>query len=151
MVLSLQLLNAQQSPPQPVRVIVRVETEGPQGLWMQAGTDLSAAELDNLRKLITAEIAALPGHQLVSSTDKHDDLGIVVVAEKLHRGQDTHFLLSSVLTIAKADGTDLFVSHDVIAAPTIALAAKSVAGYLTSVELRGILGGPFWSAGTKKN
>jgi hypothetical protein len=122
------------------KVILRVEAEGPQGLWMQAGKDLSSAELLQLRSMIAAEIGKLSNHKLVSSEDKDDDLGLVVVAEKLQSGRETYFLLSSALTIAKADGTDLFVTHDVVAAASLSLEAKAVVGCLMSVEVRGILG-----------
>jgi hypothetical protein len=136
------LVSAQQQkrPNKPVKVILKVEAQGPGGLWMQAGKDLSSTELNQLRSLIIEGIEKLPNHKLVPLDDKDEDLGLAVVAEKLQCGQDTYILLSSALTIAKANGTDVFVSHDVIASTTLALAANAVVGILASVEFRAFTG-----------
>jgi len=123
-----------------IRVILRVEGQGPGGLWMQAGEDLSSAELTQLRSLISTEIEALQNHKLVSPDDKSDDLGLLVVAEKLQVGRASFVVLSTALTLAKADGNDLFVTHGVIAASNLMAAAKAVAGHLVSAEFRGALG-----------
>jgi hypothetical protein len=106
---------------------------------MQAGKDLSSSELTQLRSLITTELGKLSNHKLVSSDDRDDDLGLLVVAEKLQVGPEGYVLVSSAITIAKADGTDLFVTHDVLAARSLALAAKAVVEQLMSAELRGML------------
>src|SRR2546426_4643765 len=107
---------------------------------MQAGQDLSATELNQLRALLTTEIGKLSNHRLVSADDKDDALGLLVVAEKLQSGHETHFLLSSAVTIAKADGTDLFVTHDVLVHSSLALAAKAVVVSLVSAESHAVLG-----------
>src|SRR5262249_50799634 len=135
-------VTAQQvrQPHKAVKVILRVEGQGPAGLWMQAGKDLSSVELNQLRSLISTEIETLKNHNLVPPEDKSDDLGLIVVAEKLQVGRESYVVLSSAVTLAKADGNDLFVTHDVIAAPNLTLAAKAVAGHLVSAELRGALG-----------
>lgn len=130
----------QKASPKPIKVILKVESQGPEGLWMQVGKDLSSAELAQLRSLITAELGKLSNHKLVSSDDKDDALGLLVVAEKLEVGKETYVVLSSALTLAKAGGSDLLVTHDVIAQTNLALAAKAVAGQLLGAELRGILG-----------
>jgi hypothetical protein len=123
----------------PIKVILRVEPEGPEGLSAQAAKDLSASELTELRSLIRTEIDKLPGHVLVSANDPDEAIGVVVVAAKYGAGRATLVLLSSVITIAEADGAELFVSHDVIGAESLPSAAKAVGFYLTSVELRGML------------
>ena len=124
----------------PIKVILKVDLEGPEGLQVQDAKDLSSAELARLRSLIQAEIAKLPDHVLVPPDEKGDALGVIVVAGKYPNGPNAVILLSSVITLAKAGGTDeVFVSHDVIAATSLARAARAVAFYLTSVELRYIL------------
>jgi hypothetical protein len=130
----------QQGRPKTIKIMLKVESQGPQGLWMQAGKDLSSVELNQLRSLIIAELGKLPNHKLVSSDDKEDAMGLSVVAEKLQCGRETYVLLSSALILAKADGTDLLVTHDAVAESSLALAAKAVVGHLTSAELRGMLG-----------
>jgi hypothetical protein len=133
-------VNAQrQPPPKAIKVILKVEAQGPEGLWMQLGKDLSPAELNQLRSMIATELGKLPNHKLVSPEDKDDDLGLAVVVEKLQVGPETVFVLSGALTVAKANGTDLLVTHDVIAEPSLALAAKAVVGQLSGAELRSIL------------
>src|SRR2546428_3185414 len=121
----------------PIKVIVKVDSEGPEGLQVQDAKDLCSAELMQLRSLIRAEVAKLKDHVLVPPDEKSDAIGLIVVAGKY---RNSMILLSSVITIAKADGTDVFVSHDVIAVRKLELAAKAVAFYLTSVEFRTILG-----------
>jgi len=130
----------QKASSKPIKVILKVESQGPGGLWMQVGKDLSPAELAQLRSLITAELGKLSNHKLVSSDDKDDALGLLVVAEKLEVGKETYVVLSSALILAKASGTDLLVTHDVIAQTNLALAAKAVVGQLTSAELRLMVG-----------
>lgn len=133
---------AQARPPKSVKVIVVVDSEGPEGLSLQAAQDLSATELNQLRNLIGAEVGKLPGHSLVTADDKDDAVGLAVVAAQVRVGGARFILLSSAITISKTDGRELLFSHDVIPAPTLAGAAKAVAGYLASVELRGTLGLP---------
>jgi hypothetical protein len=124
----------------PLKIILKVESEGPEGLQVQSAKELSSAELKQLRSLIQGEIATLKDHRLVPPDEKGDAVGLVIVAGKYQNAGDSLILLSSVITIAKADGTDVFVSHDVIAARTLALAARAVAFYLASVEFRSLLG-----------
>jgi hypothetical protein len=124
----------------PFKVIIRVEREGPEGLSVQAAKDLTALELTELDSLIRSEIRKLPNHVAVSANDPDDAIGVVVAAAKCQLGQGTLVLLSSVITIARADGSEPFVSHDVIAAESLSAAAKAVGFYLASVELRGMLG-----------
>jgi hypothetical protein len=130
----------QQGQPKPIKVVLTVEAQGPEGLWIQAGKDLSPAELKELRSLITARLRKMSNHQLVSSDEKDNVIGLVVVAEKLQCGRETYILLSSALTIGKADGTDLFLTHDVFAQPSLTLAANAAVGQLATIELRGMLG-----------
>ena len=130
----------QRDTPKVIKVIVRVDAQGPQGIWTQLGKDLSSAELADLRSTIVKEIGRLPNHQLVSADDKDDVLGLAVVAEKLQSGRNSYVLISSALTIAKADQTDLLFTHDVIAEATIASAAHAVVGELMSTELRALIG-----------
>lgn len=130
----------QRDAPRLTKVILRVEAQGPEGLWTQLGKDLSAAELTDLRSTIAKEISRLPNHKLVSPDDKDDALGLAVVAEKLQSGRNSYVLISSALTIAKADQTDLLFTHDVIAQSSIALAAHAVVGQLVGAELRALTG-----------
>jgi hypothetical protein len=130
----------QQRPAKPVKLILRVDAQGPEGLWMQVAKDLTPAELTQLRSLIVGELAKISNHRVVSADTKEDVLGLLVVAAKLQVGRETCFVLSNVVTIAKAKGTDVFVTHDVVAEPDLALSAKAVVGSLVSAELRGVIG-----------
>jgi hypothetical protein len=107
---------------------------------MQVAKDLTPAELAQLRSLIIGELAKISNHRVVSADTKEDVLGLLVVAAKLQVGRETCFVLSDVVTIAKANGTDVFVTHDVVAEPDLALSAKAVVGSLVSAELRGVIG-----------
>jgi hypothetical protein len=130
----------QQGRTKPIKVAFRVVTEGPEGLSFQAGTDLTLAEVNQLHSLIAAELGKLSNHRLVSTDEKDDIVGIAVVAEKVLCGQVTYILVSSALIMSKTDGADLFLTHDVIAEPSLKLAAHAVVGQLLAVELRTNLG-----------
>lgn len=133
------LAHAQRGPAKTIKVILRVEAQGPQGQWTQLGRDLSTAQLDQPRSLIAKKIGGLANHRLVSPDDKDDDIGLAVVAEKLQSGRNTYVVISSALTIAKADKTDLLITHDVIAEASIPLAPHAVVGQLLGSELRALL------------
>jgi hypothetical protein len=63
------------------------------------------------------------------------------VAEKVRAGQQTWFVLSSVLTTASADGkTNSLVTHDVVAETSLSKAALVVTSHLQPAELRGMPG-----------
>ena len=102
----------------------------------QVAKDLAPAELRAFRSLLEQEITKLSNHKLVSADYKDDAFGIAVVVEKLQCGRDAYILTSSALTIASAQGTDLLVTHDVLALPTIAASAHAIAGQLVNIELR---------------
>jgi len=115
-----------------LKVILKVETED-QGLRLPAEKCLTKAEIGKLRSLIIERLNKLSYIKLVSSEEKDDAIGILVVAEKLNGGSK-FIILSSVLTIAKADGTDLFITQNVFAEPNFAMAAKAVVVQLVSTQ-----------------
>jgi hypothetical protein len=126
----------------PIRIFILVEPEnlksGPPG---RGGEDLSPAEINQLRSLLLTEIGKLANHKLVADNDKEGRLVLSVVAEKVRARQQTWFVLSSVLTVASADGkTNDFVTHDVVAETSLSQAARVVTLYLQSAELPGMLG-----------
>jgi hypothetical protein len=59
-VLSCSPTGAQEKPPRSIKVVLKVESQGPEGMWMQVGKDLSSTELAQLRSLITVELGKLP-------------------------------------------------------------------------------------------
>jgi hypothetical protein len=84
---------------------------------------------------------------LVPIDDKGGAVDLIVVAEKLQLGRETVFLLSSVLTFAQANGgDDVFMTHDVIAEASLALAARAVVSKLQGLKLRTMLGLPTQSS-----
>ena len=115
------------------KVILKVEGEGTLG---QTAKELSSAELNQLRSLISVGLGKLSNHTLVSSDEKDDAVGLLIAAEKLQCGRETYYLVSSVVTLSKAKGTEEFVTHNVFAEPNLEVAAKAVVAQLAMIELR---------------
>jgi hypothetical protein len=137
----------QQANAKPIRVMLQVETEDPvDRLGTQLGTSLSPSEVRQLFSAIKGELE-YTSHQLVQIDDKGEALDLIVVAEKLQVGRETYFVVSSVVTFARANGgDDVFLTHDVITEPSLALAARVVVSKLLSTELRVTLGLPIQSS-----
>lgn len=117
-----------------IKIILKVETED-QGTRLPTEKPLSNLETKQLRSAIIAGLNKLPYIKLVSSDEKYDAIGILVVAEKLVN-KNKYILLSSVLTIAQANGEELFVTHNIIAAPNLEMAAKAVVYQFVSAQLQ---------------
>jgi hypothetical protein len=141
--LTVDVKGAQQAQKQPklIAVSVMVESEGPQGLWTQSSKDLSKPQLQNLERLIKAEVSKQPDVQLVKINDPQEHMNISVVAAQLAcQGKTNWIVLSSAMNIARSQGGDLAGTHDVITGPDLSSVARSVAFCLSSIKLRAVLG-----------
>jgi len=130
----LTLASPQGSNTKPIKIIVRVEGERPERIEMQDARVLSPLDLARLASSIRTELAKLKDHVLVDADDPSDAIGINVIAAKYPTGSDHVFVLSSVITMTDANGTETFVSHDVVATKDFSSGAKALAFYLKSVE-----------------
>jgi len=117
-----------------IKIILKVETED-QGVRLPAEKLLTTAEISQLRRSIIKGLSSLPNVRIVTSDEKDDAIGILVVAEKLNAGRE-YIILSSVLTIAQASGPELFVSHNVFAQINLDMAAKAVVYQFVSAQLQ---------------
>jgi hypothetical protein len=110
---------AQQAPTKPkrIRVSVAVESEGPQGEWAQSAQGL------------------------VDWNDPKSHIHVAVVAAQVeHQGASHWVIVSSVLTMADEKGSDLLVTHDVIAGPDLLSVAHTVGFQVASAVLRLLTG-----------
>lgn len=126
----------------PIPVNVKVDTEGPNGIWAQSGTDLSPKEISDLKSAIEASVSKQPNIQLVGEDDPRDIVGIAVVAAKVKRDNGLFwFVLSGVVTFSKAKPPqDLLMTHDVIIGPDVSHVANTVAFQFASVRFRASFG-----------
>jgi hypothetical protein len=101
--------------PKSVRIRLLIEPENlKSGVSGRGGEDLSTAEMTQLRSLLSTEIGK--SHMLASVDDKDAPIALSVVAEKIRSGQQTWFVLSTVLTVASTDRKiEEFLTHDVVA------------------------------------
>ena len=127
-----------------ILVGIKVEAEGgttDRGLWTQSGRDLTPRELGALKALIIQRMAEQPGVRIVPFTYKESFIGIVVVAEKLPSpNSGTWYIASSVIAVADKNGTDEFLTHDVLAGPSQESVARSVALQFAAARLAAALG-----------
>jgi hypothetical protein len=119
---------------------VHAENEGPNGLWVQSGKDLTAPELAKLQELLDASFSTDKGVQLVETEDKRDHAEIVVSVTKVPRGKGAwYFAASSVIGLAKPK-VDEFLSHNVVVCDDIPALAKAIGFSFASIRLRLALG-----------
>jgi hypothetical protein len=133
---------AQSGNSKPVTIHLMVEPEGPQGLWMQAGKDLSSAEISQLTAFITTGIQKLGNHNVVFTAEGRG-IYLSIVAVKIGAPGQTWIAVSSALSAGDpADKRNPLepVTQDVIAEKTIERVAASVVAYLASAELRVVFG-----------
>lgn len=127
-------LHAQQrNTEKQIKVIVKVETED-QGIRLPTEKPLSALETERLRSLIIGGLNKLQNIKVVSPDEKDDAIGILVVAEKLFNNKE-YIILSSTLTLSKANGQEYFITHNVLADPNLKMAAEAVVVQFVSAEL----------------
>jgi hypothetical protein len=134
---------AQQAPTKPkrIRVSVAVESEGPQGEWAQSAQDLTKKQLQKLAELIRAELSKQKDLSLVDWNDPKSHLHVAVVAAQVeHQGASHWVIVSSVLTMADEKGSDLLVTHDVIAGSDLLSVAHTVGFQVASVVSRLLTG-----------
>jgi len=128
-------------PPKITPVSIAVESEGPNGLWVQSVIDLTNPQLQKLEQMVRTQIAGIQNVRIVDAKDSEDHLHITVVGGRVPRpGGGSWFVVSSVVTLAKAEGIDLLATHDVIAGPDLSSVAKSVVFQFLSMKLRFSLG-----------
>jgi len=118
---------------------VHAENEGPEGLWVQSGKDLTTPELAKLQELLDSSFSVAKDVQLVDSQDKGDHVEIVVSVTKVPRGKDMYYAASSVIGLARPK-VDEFVSHNVVVGEDIPTIAKAIGFSFASIRLRLALG-----------
>jgi hypothetical protein len=127
----------------PILVGVRVESEGGgkgQGMWTQEAFDLSPQETKDLEALVKSAISE-KDIKLVPTDYPEDYIGVVVVAAKLPKGRGGNwYIASSVITIAKKDGRDELVTHNVIAQSDLTSLAHNIGLIFATMRLRAASG-----------
>lgn len=119
-----------------ILISVHAENEGPEGLWVQSGKDLTATELAKLQELLDSSFSVAKDVQLVDAYEKRDHAEIVVSVTKVPRGKGTwYFAASSVIAIAKPK-VDEFMSHNVVVCDDIPALAKAIGFSFASLRLR---------------
>ena len=130
----------QEQPTKKILLSVHAENEGPEGLWVQSGKDLTAPELAKLQELLDSSFSVAEDVQLVDTQDKRDHVEIVVSVTKVPRGKGTWFYAaSSVIGLARPK-VDEFVSHNVVVAEDVPTIAKAIGFSFTSIRVRLVLG-----------
>ena len=129
----------------PIPIGVKVEAEGGgkgQGMWAQGAEDSTSGELGTLESLVAGEIRKQEGVKIVALTYPEDFIGVVVVAAKVPNCKTGawYYVASSVVTLAKKDGTDELVTHDVLAETDLNLLAHAVAYQFTVARFRAVTG-----------
>jgi hypothetical protein len=110
-------------------------------MWTQAANDLAPKEVRTLELLIVAEIRKQEGVKTVPLDYQDDYTGIAVVAAKLPNGSGKwNYVASSAVLIAQNNGTDEFVTHDVLAEVNLTSLTHSIAYQFATVRLRAATG-----------
>lgn len=139
------IVAAQQQPSQPSRNIllsVHAENEGPNGLWVQAGRDLSVKELATFQQLLDKSFTTMKDIRLVEVQDKRDHFEVIVSVTKVRRDSVRWwYAVSSVIGMAEPK-IDEFVSHNVIVGEDLKTVANAVGFSFASIRLRMALGSP---------
>ena len=134
--LFLSVCSVAQQPTKAILLSVHAENEGPQGLWVQSGKDLTAPELAKFQELVDSSFAKSKDVQLVEMGDKRDHVEVIVSVTKVPRGGDKwYYAASSVIGVATPKA-DVFISHNVIVGEDIPTVAKAVGFSFASVRLR---------------
>ena len=132
----LSVCSVAQQPAKAILVSVHAENEGPEGLWVQSGKDLTAAELAKFQEMLDSSFSKDKEIQLVEMQDKRDHVEVVVSVTKVPRGEGAwYYAASSVIGLARPK-VDEFVSHNVIVGEDIPTLAKAVGFSFASIRLR---------------
>ena len=122
--------------PRTILLSVHAENEGPNGLWVQAGQDLSATELGTFQQLLKNSFTVMKDIRFVDVEDKRDHVEVIVSLTKVRHPNGTWwYAASSVIGLAKPK-VDEFVSHNVIVGEDLQTVAKAVRFAFVSVRLR---------------
>jgi hypothetical protein len=122
--------------PRTILLSVHAENEGPNGLWVQAGQNLSAAEVGTFQELLKHAFTAIEDVRLVEVEDKRNHVEVIVSLTKVRRDTGRWwYAASSVIGLAEPR-TDEFVSHNVIVGENLQTIAKAVGFSFASVRLR---------------
>jgi hypothetical protein len=120
---------------------VQAEKEGPNGLWVQSGTDLTTTEIVTFQRLLTDAISINKDITLVKPEDPREHVEIAVSLVKVPRGKGTWwYSASSVIGVAEPK-TDEFVTHNVIVSNDLRVLAKAIAYSFATARLQMALGG----------
>jgi len=132
----LSVCSVAQQPTKTILISVHAENEGPEGLWVQSGKDLSAPELAKLQELLDSSFSTDKDVRLVEMQDKRDHVEIVVSVTKVPRGEGRwYYAASSVIGLARPKA-DEFISHNVIVGQDIPTVAKAIGFSFASIRLR---------------
>jgi hypothetical protein len=120
---------------------VRIDSEGPAGIWSQSVRDLSKAELVELGRLIRASIATNKAVALTDESNPRDQLFLTVVVAQVGSQGHRWITASSAITfVHEKGGVSSLITHDVIIGPDLSSIARSVGYYLATTNFRLIAG-----------
>jgi hypothetical protein len=119
---------------------VLAEKEGPNGLWIQFGTDLTTTELVTFQQMLKNAVSVVKDITLVKPEDPREHVVIMVSLVKVPRGKATWwYSASSVIGVAKPPETDEFVTHDVVVGGDLSVVAKAIAFIFASARFQMVL------------
>lgn len=120
--------------PKRIPVSVRVEPEGPTGLWTQSARDLPEGQRRELEKLITSLLSKDESLTIVDANSK-SNLHVTVVAAQVAGASGRRWVIASS-AVTLANEANSLGTHDVIAGPDLQSVARSIVSYFASFRLR---------------
>jgi hypothetical protein len=114
-------------------MIIKVENEG-ENLTRAAGiVDLTPAELSELRISLKRELGEV--FTIIPESDKRDCIELGISVEKLATPRQVLYVASSAIAVGKGE-SDLLLTHNVVAQPSLAKITATLQYQLSSMVLQ---------------
>jgi len=127
--------NSQNSPSSPL-LIIKINNEGDNLVRMAGISDLSPRELAKLDALLRESFSKT--FTLIPESDKRDCIELGIVIEKMRTAQGVLYLGSSAIAVGKGT-SDLLVTHNTIAQPTLEKVSASLILQLDMMQVKAML------------
>ena len=134
--LALSVSSVSQSKPSRPLLIVKVQNEGENYTRMSGISDLSQQELAKLDGDLRHSFSKT--FTLIPESDKRDCIELGIVIEKLRTAQGVVYVGSSSIAVGKGE-SDLLVTHNTIAQPTLDKVAASLVLQLDMMQIKAML------------
>lgn len=134
--LSLPVHAHNQSSPSSPLLIVKINNEGDSLVRMAGISDLTPKEIARLDGLLRDSFSK--NFTLIQESDKRDCIELGIVIEKMRTAQGVLYLGSSAIAVGKGD-SDLLVTHNTIAQPTLEKVSASLIVQLDLMQVKAML------------